>query len=78
MMSVKFEAAAETFRPGKPARWMEPRLQIRSLAYPYALHPDGRRLAGSIQSILDDRRVRSFVLVTNFFDQLSADTTSSR
>jgi serine/threonine-protein kinase len=76
LMSVKYESAAGSFRADRPGRWMAPRLEVRSLAYPYTLHPDGAKIAGTIQSALDDRRVRSFVMVTKFFDQLS--TASAR
>ena len=70
MMSVRYDVVGTTFRPQKPTRWVEPRIRVRALTAPYALHPDGTKIAATTVPPGGETRQRSFVLFTNFFEKL--------
>jgi serine/threonine-protein kinase len=77
VMVVKYEASGDSFRATRAEPWGTVPITSRSLAAPYALHPDGKRIAAATITGQVDARIRSFVLVTNFFDELRRRATAT-
>jgi serine/threonine-protein kinase len=70
VMVVKYDATGGSFRVSRAERWGMVPIMVRSAGWPFALHPDGDRIVASTVAGQPDARVRRFVLVTNFFDEL--------
>jgi serine/threonine-protein kinase len=69
VMVVKYDAAG-SFRASRAESWGAVPIMVRSAGWPFALHPDGDRIVASTVAGQPDARVRRFVLVTDFFDEL--------
>ena len=71
IMAVSYTATGDVFRAGKPRVWAPGRSLARARLRPYALHPDGSRVAvvGQGDSQRADRTDR-VVFVFNFLDEL--------
>jgi len=71
---VTYDPTADTFRPSRPELWTSARFSLRSGVGDVALHPDGRRMAGTLatsegETTPTEPQLR---LVTNFFAELKA------
>ena len=78
LMSVTYDGSGNSFRASRPEPWASMRVMLRSTAAPFALHPDGERIAASSVAGQPDARVRSFVVVTNFFEELRKGNAARR
>jgi serine/threonine protein kinase len=69
---VTYDATEDTFRPSRPALWTPARFALRSGVGDVALHPDGRRMAGTLveAGIATGPAEPLMMLITNFFDEL--------
>jgi serine/threonine-protein kinase len=70
IMAAKYEERNGSFVVGRPERWSPQNVLLRSTASPFTLHPDGKHMVASLLANQPDSRPRSFVVVTNFFDEL--------
>ena len=77
-MSVTYDGSGNSFRASRPEPWASMRVMLRSTAAPFALHPDGERIAASSVAGQPDARVRSFVVVTNFLEELRKGSAARR
>jgi hypothetical protein len=71
---VTYDTTDGTFRPSRPALWTPTRFAIRSGVSDVALHPDGRRMAGTVVAPDVDAAPNEPVmsLITDFFAVLKA------
>jgi serine/threonine protein kinase/Tol biopolymer transport system component len=69
---VTYDTSDGTFRPSRPALWTPARFGLRSGIGDVALHPDGRRLAGTVVVSEVDATPREplMFLITDFFAAL--------
>ena len=72
VMSVTWSVENGAFRSSRPEPWTPARYESRSTFPPFALHPDGSRLAMAVEP--SPAQARSVVLVTGFAAGLSAKT----
>jgi serine/threonine-protein kinase len=74
ILFVTYESAGGTFRPSRPALWTPARFSLRSGVGDVALHPDGRRMAGTLVSSGSESATSNplMVLITDFFAELKA------
>jgi serine/threonine-protein kinase len=71
IMVASFSAAGQSFRADKPRVWSKGVSLARPRLRPYALHPDGKRVAvASRQDSQPAPRADRVVFVFNFFDEL--------
>jgi Tol biopolymer transport system component len=78
LMSVTYDGSGNSFRASRPEPWSSTRVMLRSTAAPFALHPDGNRIAASSVAGQPDARVRSFVVVTDFLEELRKGTAAAK
>jgi Tol biopolymer transport system component len=66
---VTYQTTGSVFRPSRPALWTPARFALRSGVGDVALHPDGRRIAGTVMESADETTPTEplLVLVTDFF-----------
>jgi Tol biopolymer transport system component len=68
---VTYDPKADTFRPSRPALWTTARFGLRSGVGDVALHPDGKRMAGTLASAVEAAPNEPHImLVTDFFEEL--------
>jgi serine/threonine-protein kinase len=76
IMVAAYEATGTAFRPGKPKPWAEralPDAIMRPLQkYPFAIQPDGQRVALFVPPPSGSGLRDKIILVTNFFDELTS------
>ena len=71
IMVTSFSAAGQSFRADRPRVWSKGLSLARPRLRPYALHPDGKRIAvASQQDSQAAPRADRVVFVFNFFDEL--------
>jgi Tol biopolymer transport system component len=70
VMVAPYVVVGNSFRAGKPHVWSPTKYRTVGNAYPYDVHPDGKRLA--ITGVQDQENVVQdrLVIVSNFFDYL--------
>jgi eukaryotic-like serine/threonine-protein kinase len=83
IMTVAYSADGTVFRPGRPQRWSEGRLAGQASSYdfflrPFALHPDGDRVASKSGAPTGSSQQDKIVLMFNFFDELRHLTSGTR
>jgi serine/threonine-protein kinase len=70
IMAVSYTATGDAFRADKPRVWSPARSLVRPRARPYALHPDGNRVAVAARDETQpSARQDRVVLVFNIFDE---------
>ncbi len=72
-MSVAYSADGSVFRPERPQPWSEGRFGGTSFEWflrPFALHPDGDRVALQSGAPTGTAKQDKIVLLFNFFDEL--------
>ena len=69
---VTYDTSDGTFRASRPALWTPTRFGLRSGIGDVALHPDGRRIAGTVVATVDDATPSEplVYLMTDFFAAL--------
>ena len=71
IMVVSYTTAGDAFRADKPRVWSPTRAPARPRLRPYALHPDGKRVAIASGGVLRNTgEPDKVVFVFNFFDEL--------
>ena len=74
ILYVTYDTSGGTFTSSRPALWTPARFSLRSGVGDVALHPDGRRIVGTLAE--DNGEVEPaqplLTLVTNFFAELKA------
>jgi serine/threonine-protein kinase len=74
LLYVTYEASDGAFHPSRPEPWTSVLFEQRTDWFRFALHPDGRRVAGAVTAASGNEKPKDpeIVLVTNFFDELEA------
>ena len=74
LLYVTHDARDGAFHPSRPEPWVGTILDQRTEWFRFALHPDGRRVAGALLAASpgDKSANPEIVLVTDFFDELKA------
>jgi Tol biopolymer transport system component len=70
VMVTPYEITGDSFVSGKPAPWSPTRISPSGLLDPYAIHPDGQRIAASTAPEEGTQARDKVVFVFNFFDHL--------
>ena len=71
VLAAPYTVVGDEFRAGTAAFWSPTAYQLFGLrSAPYAVHPDGKRLAISKPRPLEDALTNDVVFVFNFFDEL--------
>ena len=66
--AAPYVVAGDAFQPGKVTNWSSTMIRQGGTLDPFAIHPDGKRLAGSAYANTDPEN--NVVLVFNFADYL--------
>jgi Tol biopolymer transport system component len=74
ILFVTYDTSGGTFRPSRPALWTPARFSLRSGVGDVSLHPDGRRLAGTLVVSNTEATPTEplLMLITDFFAALRA------
>jgi Tol biopolymer transport system component len=80
IMVASYTTAGGSFQAGKPRAWSPVRTMPRPRLRPYALHPDGERIAAASAEQVPSANNRrdQVVLVFNFFDELRRPAPASK
>jgi len=74
LLYVTYDASDVAFHPSRPEPWNRTIFEQRTEWFRFALHPDGRRVAGTVTAASRDQKPMDpeIVLVTDFFGELKA------